>query len=84
MEIMLRVEHSSTYKMLLPFEPNVTLVGCVRRTEVSEGTIMMWADWMKVRLMVSLEVRHTSNEVGYLRTRSLISSVISLYPYVAL
>lgn len=38
---MLRVEHSSTYKIDVPLEPKVTFVGWVNNTAVSEGIIIM-------------------------------------------
>ena len=41
--------HSSIYRMVVPLAPKVMLVGWVKRMDVSEGIIMMWADWMNIR-----------------------------------
>lgn len=76
--MMLRDEHSSIYMIVEPLEPKVTFVGCVNRTDVSEGIIMICADWMKVKLIVSLDIRQTSKIAGYFNRKSLISNVISL------
>ncbi len=40
----LRVEQSSTSRIIVPLQPKVILVGWVNSTAVSEGMIMMWAD----------------------------------------
>ena len=58
-EMMLRVEHSSIYRILLPLDPKVKLVGWVSSTDVSEGIMIICADWMNVRLIVYLEVKQT-------------------------
>ncbi len=49
-EIMLLEEHSSTYRIEVPFDPKVRFIEWVNNKEVSDGTIMIWADWIKVRL----------------------------------
>jgi len=59
-EMMLLVEHSSTSKMVVPLQPKVRFVGWVKRIDVSEGIIMICADWMNMRLKVSLDLRQIS------------------------
>lgn len=51
---------SSTYIITVPFDPNVKLVGWVNNIEVSDGTIMMWADWIKVKLNISSDDKQIS------------------------
>lgn len=58
MEITLRsLPQSSTYITTVPFAPKVIFVGWVSKIDVSEGTIMICADCMKVKLNIYSDER---------------------------